>query len=220
MAIFVTAFLTGNSLAASEPEQFEDTLIYLEQNFTDQDTEVVIFVKGTDEGLKTLDVAGPSRKKVLQLHSKKRTLGARELVLESPEPGLDEILKAYPEGEYTFSGQTVSGMKLNGVATLTHNIPQPATVVFPADEADDVNPTEDLVIKWGSVPGAVKYLIEVEREEPEPELTLQGQILPLTTTFTVSKDWLEANGKYQLSIAVVNADGNITWVEQTFSTTP
>ena len=68
--------------------------------------------------------------------------------------------------------------------------------------------------------GAVNYLIEVEREDSEPELTLQGDTLHPATTYTVSKDWLEADSGYQVGVAVVNKYGNITWVEQVFSTAP
>ena len=218
MAIVAVLFLTTHHFAFAESEEFEDAFIYLEQNATDGDTEVVILAKGGDEGFKTLKIADPDGKKIIQLNAKKRTLGTREFAMESPEPDLDSVLKAYPEGEYTFKGKTISGEKYMSTAYLSHVIPDPAENIYPADE-QEINPDEDLEITWDPVPGAVKYLVEVEREDPEPEKTLQGDVEPSDfPSFTVSADWLEPDAEYQVGVAVVNADGNITWVEQAFTT--
>lgn len=217
--LLMAAFSTG-TIAFFEIQEFDDAIIYLEQNFTDQDTEVVVLAKGQDEGLRTLKIHDPYRRKVLHLHAKRRTLGVREFAMESPEPGLSEVLQAYHEGEYTFRGRTFSGVILKSVAFLSHDIPGPAVIVFPEDEAQDIDPDADLIIQWEPVDGAVKYLIEVEREDPEPELSMESEAVENAVSFTVSAEWLEPDSEYQVGVAVVNADGNTTWVEQTFTTAP
>ena len=216
--ILATVFLATNPLAFAKPEVFECVSISLEQNFTDKDTEIVLFAKGNDEGLKTLNVFDPKGKAIFQLKAEKRVLGTREFSMESPEPGLQEVLQAYPKGEYTFKGQTVSGLQLESIAILSHKIPTPSAILSPRDSALNVNPDEDLKIKWSPVKGSVRYLFQIEREKPEPKLMFQGETMPPSTSFTLSKGWLEAGSKYQVAIAVVNADGNNTWVEQAFST--
>ena len=131
---------------------------------------------------------------------------------------VDEVLEAYPEGLYNVIGKEINGDWLWGVARLTHIIPDPVNITYPEDGAENINPDMDLIIEWEPVEGGVMYIVEVEREDPEPELSLEGNIEAPVTTFTISSDWLEPNSEYQVGVAAVNEDGNITWVEQTFVT--
>ena len=62
----------------TERSAFTTATIVLEQNFTDQDTEVVIVAKGLDEGLKELTVSTADGTEILSLSAKPVTLGVRE----------------------------------------------------------------------------------------------------------------------------------------------
>ena len=72
---------------------------------------------------------------------------------ESSEPPFDvlpfaELLKLYPEGEYTFAGKTVKGEEVSSKATFTHKVPV-APRVKPA--AGSVTDPKNTVISWKRV---------------------------------------------------------------------
>ena len=220
ITIVASILLETDDFAFAESNLFEKVSIHLEQNFTDKDTEIVFIVKGTDEGLKTLIVFDPNGKQIFQLIAGRKTLGTREFTLESPEPGLHEVLLAYPKGEYTFKGETFSGLKLTGRSTLIHDIPAPPRIIFPEGMGTKIDSDIDLTVKWNPVAGATKYLIEIERKDPTLEIKLQGEEEEHASSFTVSANWLKPEGAYQIGVAAVNAAGNITWVEQIILTAP
>lgn len=109
--------LLGGSTARAEDDhgngsrvclEFTDLRMTLEQNATDGDTEVVLFAKGQDDGLKKLRIVRPDGRTVAELRGNRRTIGLRELALESPEPPeLERVLRSFPEGTYRFAGHTV-----------------------------------------------------------------------------------------------------------------
>jgi hypothetical protein len=198
----------GNDLATHASERFGRLSINLEQNFTDQDSEIVIFAKGRDEGLVSLKVTGPDGRTLVQLTAVESTLGTREFAMESPEPGLREVFDAYPEGTYTFRGVTVSGITLTGVAKLSHRLLDPPQFTF--DESD-------ALLRWKAVPGAAGYVIEFEREvDGRDELKLTAE-LPASATSLPIPAALLVPGDYQAGVAAVSEDGNLIVVEQEFS---
>src|SRR5919109_4924930 len=105
--------------------------VYMEQNATDGDMEVVFEVKGGQDGLAELSVVSPDGRPVVAFRAPDAsTLGIREFRFESPEPRDMKSLKAaYPEGVYAFSGKMASGAKLVGTATLSHRLPATTTFV-------------------------------------------------------------------------------------------
>ena len=195
-------------IGAGDFQEFADAKIALEQNFTDQDTEVVILAKGLDEGLSKLTVSTADGVKILDLSATKSSLGVREFSVESPEPGLTEVLAAYPEGTYVFEGVTVNGVRLRSTATLSHDLLDPTTL-----RVD----TEEGTISWSTVTGVDHYVLELEREvdgEDVVKLTLE---MPSDMTSFPIPAALRMPGEYQVGVAVVSRGGNTTVVEVNFT---
>ena len=82
------------------PTEFEEAAIYVEQNATDGDTEVVISGTAGDEGLRRLFIKSPDREVMTTLLADDATPGMREFHFETPEPPGEAVLAFYPEGRY------------------------------------------------------------------------------------------------------------------------
>src|SRR5688572_6758342 len=76
----------GTGRARTDCLEFSELTLTLERNATDGDTEVVIFAKGQDAGLKRLIVIAPNGRTVAAFHGSQQGVGIREFVLESAEP--------------------------------------------------------------------------------------------------------------------------------------
>jgi hypothetical protein len=201
----------------SEPGALPEAMVRFEQNVTDGDVEVVFEVTGDDEGLVELMATSPDGRTVVDFKAPdSSTLGIRRFQFESPEPRDITALKAaYPEGVYEFSGKTSSGAALVGKSTLSHRLPKPTTIVQPAPEAEDVS-LDVQGITWVPVPDAVSYIVEIEHEELNVNITA---LLPGSSqSFPLPKQFLSAGMEYQIGIGTVSAEGNISFVETTFAT--
>ncbi len=200
-----------------ESEPFERATVRFEQNATDEDVEVVFEVTSGDNGLAKLIITAPDGRTVVNFKAPDAsTLGIRSFHFESPEPTDAATLKpAYPEGVYTFAAVTAAGDKLLGNAKLNHKLPTTATFMQPAPDADDVE-IEDLEISWSLVEGLSHYIVEIEQDELDVNLTTQ---LPATVTkFAVPDGFLRPDTEYKLAIGTVTEDGNISFVEMSFTT--
>ncbi len=216
IAMFATA-LAAPARGAAPCGEFEELSLALEQNATDGDTEVVLFAKGGDDGLKSLQVAGPSGRKVVKLTGDRRGIGLREFLLESAEPpDLPLVLASFPEGTYSFSGKTVEGECLRGSAALSHQIAPAATLLTPAE--DEVVAVDALVLSWSAVAGAERYVVELNNEDTGSEITFE--VFPPTASLEIPPSVLEADSEYQYGLGVRAPDGNLTVVERTFFTAP
>jgi len=211
-ALAIVAFVTVRFATAAS---FGGATVRFEQNATDGDFEVVVEVDSGEEGLAQLTVKGPDGRQVIESASP-GSLGLRQFQFESPEPpDREALVAAFPEGEYSFLGTTVSGRVLRGVAKLHHALPPPASGLHPADGASDV-PTRGLVISWNAVEGASAYLLEVENDRGG---RLNTTLPAGATRFALPDGFLVADTEYQLGIGTVSAVGNVTVVEVTFHTT-
>ena len=110
---------------AVTPAPFSLASVYLEQNVTDGDVEVVFQAAGESDGLASLQVVSPDGRTVIDFTAPDpSTLGMRSFRIESPEPeDVDALKAAYPEGIYEFAGRTSSGVTLVGKSTLSHTLP-------------------------------------------------------------------------------------------------
>jgi hypothetical protein len=206
------AAAAGGATAA----ELEEAAIHLEQNVTDGDAEIVLIAVGGDDGLKSFQLIGPNGRTVAGLLAlRERQLGYREVLLETPEPSLGRVLKAYPAGTYRFVGTTFDGEVLTGEAELSHVMPAATQIEVPADGAEDVDP-DDLVASWAAVPGVAGYLLEIEQDDLGVSLNLT---LPAgTTSFTVPAGFLRPGIEYELGVATVAASGNVSFREIAFTT--
>lgn len=194
--------------------EFETAAIHLERNVVDDDAEAVLLVKTEDGGLASLLVIAPDGRRVARFESRNpRNLGARELLLESPEPRLGPVLRAYPEGTYRFVGRTFGGDELTGEAELSHLFADPPTVISPAGGA--TVPASGLVLQWEPVAGAAGYFLELEQEDLEIALVVD---LPASaTSFSPPAGWLLPGSEYVLGLGAIGETGNRTFIETTFT---
>lgn len=205
---------------ASRPHcgEFSELDMRLEQNASDGDSEIVLFAKGQDEGLKNLVVLAPNRRRVVaNVLGDGSGVGWREFVLESAEPpDLTAVLRSFPQGSYFFYGISVSGDCLIGTSTLSH-APAPATMLLTPAE-DDIVPADQLVLRWAPISQAVRYIVELNNEDTGAEYLLD--VLPPTTSLAIPPQFLVAGSEYQFVVGVETADGNRTFVETTFFIAP
>lgn len=211
-------FGAGPAIATnSQPScgEFSALTIVLEHNATDGDSEVVVFAKGQDDGLKSLTVTSPKGRLIGAFIGNPKGIGIREFILESAEPtDLNSVLRSFPEGKYRFRGTTVNGDCLKGTATLSHVL-APATVILTPGEGE-VLALDGFVLRWEAVPGAASYVIGIDNEDRGN--TLVAEIAPTATSFTVPAEWLEAGTEYAASVSVKAADGNASSVQITVAT--
>ena len=206
----------GKESGASVP--FAVASVHFEQNATDGDFEAVFEIKGGKEGLAKLTVVSPDGRTVIDFTAPDAPtfLGIRQFRFETPEPrDLKSLTSAYPAGVYSFAGATAAGERLQGKATLSHTLP--ATVSFLRPKADArVVGAKNLKVAWTPVKNAAAYMIKIEQSKLGVNLTstLPGS----ASTFAVPDDFLRPGTEYQLAIGTVSSQGNISFVETTFTT--
>ncbi len=213
---------TTNQEAEPEPdsyEPFEHATIRFEQNATDGDVEVVFEVTGGDEGLTRLKVVSPEGDMLIDFTSHgDESMGIRKFVMESPEPGDTESLKkAFPEGAYRFTGIDTEDNGFQGEATLNHDLPGTASILYPEPEGKGV-PVENLVVKWEPVEGVAAYIVEVETEEEGMRGKITATLPGTVTSFAVPNGFLAPGAEYKVAIGTVAEGGNRSFVEAVFTT--
>jgi hypothetical protein len=209
------ASTSQSELAQSNP--FPTATVHFEQNATDGDVEVVFKVKAKDEGLSELKIISPDGRTVVDFRAPEySTLGVRQFDFESPEPPDVESLKAaYPEGVYEFFGATSSGDKLAGRSSLNHRLPKTAEFTKPANEDERIS-VRGSKLSWSQVEDVAYYILEVEQDELKMNLTA---FLPAATTSFILPDGLLLTGEeYELAIGTVSEEGNISFIETSFTT--
>ena len=201
------------------PAPFAVASVRFEQNATDGDVEVVFEVKGGKDGLAKLAVVSPDGRTVIDFTAPDAsTLGMRQFRFESPEPpDVAKLRAAYPEGVYTFTGTTAAGQKLQGASTLHHKLPATASFLRPAVGARGVS-VRNLEITWTPVTNLATYILYIE--QPELGLELTARLPGSAATFAVPNGFLVPGKEYQLGIGTVTPNGNISFVETTFTTAP
>src|SRR5262245_42165677 len=217
VAIVLGSAGLASAVGEGAPARFSKASVSFEQNATDGDVEVVFKVTGRREGLSKLSVVSPDGRKVIDFAAPDAsTLGLREFVFESPEPKDVKGLKAaYPAGVYKFAATTASGQELRGESTLSHELPPPTSILGPGAKAHDV-PVSGLQIRWSPVANASGYVVELEQDKLDAhlEVSLPGS----ATTFSVPDGFLVPGREYDLGVGTVSKDGNVSFVETSFTT--
>jgi len=203
--------------ADDKSEPFPQAHVHFEQNATDGDVEVVFVAKGGKKGLAQLTVVSPDGRKVIDFSAPDAsTLGIRQFHFESPEPGdVDSLKAAYPEGVYTFTGATANGDTFGGKSTLNHTLPATASFLQPAAEAHNVAVT-NLTITWTPVNNMAAYVVEIEQDDLGVNIT--AELPGSATSFDVPDGFLVPDTEYGLAIGTMTEDGNISFVETSFTT--
>ena len=160
--------------SGAKTESFEVASVRFEQNATDRDVEAVFEAIAGDDGLSKLTVVAPDGRTVVEFAAPGRAaMGMRQFRFESPEPKDAAALeKAFPEGEYTFTGSTSSGAQFRDKAKLSHKLP--ATTSFVSPKADGHNVAgKNLKISWAPVKNVAGYAIELDPSKTSAHLEIE-----------------------------------------------
>jgi hypothetical protein len=214
-AVTILACCGRMSVAADEataPKHFAVAEIRFEQNATDGDVEAVFDAIGNDDGLQKLSITAPDGRTIIDFSgASKSSLGIREFHFESPEPkDVAAVQKAFPEGEYTFTGSTAGGAKFQSKVKLSHSLPPTTSFVFPKAEARGVD-FKNLKIEWAPVQGVSGYAIELTHDDSNA--SIEARLPASATSFAVPNGYLIPGGNYQLGIGTISSAGNASYIE-------
>ena len=151
LAVAATALasLAGPALAGDDGPSIPFGASVLIIELTEDDIELQVFVDGTD--WTRVKVSDPNERRIFDARAKgrlKRQNGMSEMFWASEpthyledDPAFDgtveSFLDRFPEGVYTFEGETRDGRELEGEAMLTHVLPALAEIVSPVSDTDD-----------------------------------------------------------------------------------
>jgi hypothetical protein len=208
--------------AASQPVRLAAASLIIEVNGTDGDAGLQFFLDG--EPWNSMTISDPTGNVVVDVDAEGRLKdwGLTELFSESNEPPFSEVPLAefkarFPEGKYTFTGETIEGEKLVGTARLSHDIPVEPEITSPADGA--TVDRDGVVARW--TPAAqpagidiVGYRVIVTREDPlrvyQVELPASAREVPIPAVF------LQSDTEYELEIQAIDESGNWTFATSFF----
>ncbi|MFN0007077.1 MAG: hypothetical protein ACKVXR_04145 [Planctomycetota bacterium] len=215
LLLAIGLFFPGPAAAPPPSIPFDEARLILEYNATDGDAEIVLDVDA-DVGLERFRVISPDGRQVLDLRARDcQELGIRKIRLETPEPSLEEVLEAYPEGLYHFRGKSVDGQVLVSDVWLSHELPAAPTITFPLDGAVGV-PTNGSGTTWTAGADAASFFLEIEQDDLGVDV--HSNIPGGATSFGFPAGWLIGDTEYQLGIATRSENGNLTVVEMHFTT--
>ncbi len=204
-----------HAAASNEVLPFEHATMSVVYSASDDDAEILIRATGVDP-IGQGHIVGPGG--TVRLKAKFRDgdrLGQADMQFDTPEPSLEDLMQAYPEGEYRFRGRTTAGEKLAGVAELSYELLPAPTILFPPAGKTDV-PTKDLEVRWSVPVAPERILLQVEDEKEKVALNID---LPGDAKrFTLPNDWLQPGVIYTLDIKLVAANGNQTVRDVRFTT--
>lgn len=200
--------------------KFPEARIYIEYNRTANDLGYHVSLDGED--WKSLMIANPEGKTIFEVAGREayQDLGMTELFFEGAEPSLDDfpladLLALFPEGRYTFIGETVGGTRVVSRATLSHAIPDGPPVSAEVDG-------DSVIIRWGPV--------SVPPEDfPDRDIDIVGYqvivgsfqvTLPASSTaVTVPREFVLslARGEHPFEVLAIDASGNQTITEDFFT---
>ena len=198
-----------------EFEELEDAELYIVYSETDQDAQIVTAV-GAEEGLRRIFVFGPEGRLFQNLRlNDGGDLGQVDAQFETPEPSLEELEEAYPEGEYLFVGITVEGSLLVSEAELSHDLLDAPMITFPGEGDEDI-PVAGFTATWDPVDGAEGYRVELEDEEEE--IAIKADVAGDATSFTFPPGWLVPSTEYTLDVKAFGENGNRSVTDLRFTT--
>jgi hypothetical protein len=215
--------ISSGGLSAEDPDDqhmrgslpFSAAQIFIEYNSTANDAGIQVFLDA--EAWKEVSILDGRGKNILEIEASggMRELGLTELRFEGAEPEPDEVLDAFPAGEYRFRGKTIDRFRLVASAILSHDIPDAPS--FSPSHGELVDP-DDAVIEWSPVGGVDRYQVIVESDANG--LVLEVSLSSSTTQLHVPPTFLEPNTEYKAEVLAISASGNRTITEGTFVTTP
>lgn len=216
------------------PIALDEAKIIIETNFTDGDAGIQVFLDG--EAWNKIQIKDPNGKKIFDVKGKGnlKNFGLTELFLESEEPNfedmtLQEILDLFPEGDYEFNGKSVEKDKLEGTATLSHDIPCAPEDLSPAEVT--VDSSIDVVISWEPVATTLNsdgddctevaitvdtYQVIVEDLDTENEFSIRLPAEDMGNQVTLPEEFVVDGTTYKYEVLAIAENGNQTIQEAWF----
>jgi len=217
IAAVITCALAAASLVRAG-DRLDTAKLYLEQNLTDGDLEVVIEAKGGAAGLSALTLVAPDGRRLVDFKVPDGKLGIRSIKLGSPEPENDGRVQAdFPAGDYGFTGTKVDGGQLTGSSILSHRLPPPVSFLIPKDGQEDV-PVVGLKAQWKPLRGIEKNVLILENEERD--LAIEAEFPGNASALEIPNSWMQPDTEYRLAVGSVAPDGNRSFVEIGFEPAP
>jgi hypothetical protein len=234
----------GAADCPTEGGELADTKLYIEHNATDEDTGVHALLAA--DGWTSLCVTDPNGKRLLVADPQGALgdLGLADLFWESREPENSEYSIAdleadFPEGEYLVSAVDFEGKPLAGIASLTHDIPAPPTIVSPSPLAKDAETAgsvthgpENVVVRWEPVTATIAggpltitayEVIITDDAFVDPHGFAQPiydvHVGPEETSLSVPPEFFEPATVYEVEVLALEESGNQT-ISLGFFTTP
>ena len=240
--VAVVALILGAAVPGvwAQPIPLDDSTIIIETNFTDGDAGIQVFLDG--EAWNKIQIKDPNGKKIFDVKGKGslKKFGLTELFLESEEPNflevdedaitLEEILDLFPEGDYEFKGKSVEKDKLEGTATLSHDIPCGPDNLVPAEATTLANGAA-VTISWDHVTVMLNdtgdacsadpitvdtYQVIVENVDTENEFSVHLSAVPAGNQVTVPAAFIEDDTTYKYEVLAIADNGNQTIAETWF----
>jgi hypothetical protein len=205
-----------NSDSQGPPEPIDVEMFY-QYSATDNDAEVTIDVE-SGIAIDHLTALAPDGHTVVIVQSHDR-LGLREIEVESDEPSVEEVQRAYPEGNYLFSSQAVNGARMVGRVKLSHDVVAAPDFFNFGPCNEQVDPTAPVTIVWNTVVGADGgYEIVIEQDDTGANLRITRGAE--STNLVIPDGFLEPGLEYEIEMKSVTAGGNKTSASCEFSTQP
>jgi hypothetical protein len=228
LGVLLAALPAPASAKPKETIPFSDARIRIEVNSTDGDSGLHVLLDA--EGWKFVNIFSPTGKLIFTVEGGGGVgkTGLTELFFESAEPGfedlpLDKFLERFPEGNYRFTGKTLTGKDLASIAKLTHAIPAGPVLVSPAQ--DSVQDVDNTVVRWEPVADPkgsriTRYEVLVVEDGPVPNRVLSAVLPGSKSSMIVPPTFLRRNASYKCEVLAIERGGNQTLSENAFRTGP
>ena len=163
-----------------------------------------------------------------------RNLGVADLFFESREPPNDErsiedLLGAFPEGDYLVGGNGFDGTARVATASFTHDIPAEPVITAPQLAAEEeeaagvVADPADFAVSWEPVTktlsgdpvditGYQVIITKVDHDDPNgfSRPVYDVHLGPDATSLTVPEEFFEPATLYELEVLALEVSGNQT----------
>lgn len=221
-AAAATALAGGDPGAAAKPTaakplEWEAHDLFIETNATDGDAGLQMNLDA--EHWKRFELTDPKGQPLAKVTAQSglRGVGLSELFFEAAEPPFTEFpfskfKRKFPEGKYSFDGETTSGREIAGIDRLSHLVPKGPNITFPTKGAQ-VDPN-GFQVTWEPVtePNGVKivsYQVIVIQNERELSMYLP----PDATSATIPGEFLVPGTKAEGEVLAREKSGNQTITE-------
>ncbi|MGH2830841.1 MAG: hypothetical protein ACRDJM_10200 [Actinomycetota bacterium] len=214
----------GTPQASGASVPFKKATLIVETNATDGDAGLQINLD--HEPWRSISIFRSDGAKILEIESRGvlTNYGLTELFSESSEPPFktfpfEKFKQLFPPGEYRFVGTTIEGQRMEGLVTLTHNIPEGPALLAP--EEDGTVARTRAVVRWAPVtkPAGITmkgYQVIVTQEVPVVRV-FQAELPATATSLTIPAEFLISGVEYKVEVQAIETGGNQTFHERTFT---